>query len=180
MNLPRYASASTRSRRRPARLVAAGCAHSALPLAALALGGGAADASSAPTPLQYFQKESVLTFTNASGTVIQGYPPVGGHVLEDDNDYVGNHTHHAAHPTMTDHLFCTVVTAPATATCSFEFATADSLLYADGITVNLASSVGTIPLSGGTGRFAGDSGSAASTPVGNSNNGDIVLTLHKS
>jgi hypothetical protein len=180
MNLPRHASASTRSRRRSARLVFAACALSALPLAALALGGGAADASSAPTPRQFFQKESRLTFTNASGTVIQGYPPVGGHVLEDDVDYAGDHTHHAAQPTMTDHLFCTVVTAPATATCSFEFATGDSLLYADGITVNLASSVGTIPLSGGTARFAGDSGSAASTPVGNSNNGDIVLTLHKS
>jgi hypothetical protein len=179
MNLPRYASASTRSRRRPALIVLAGCALGALPVAALAT-GGAADASSAPTPLHYFQKESALTFTNASGTVIQGYPPVGGHVLEDDNDYAGNHTHHAAQPTMTDHLFCTVVTAPATATCSFEFATGDSLLYADGITVNLASSAGTIPLSGGTGRFAGDSGSATSTPVGNTNNGDIVLTLHKS
>ena len=180
MNLPRYVSASTRSRRRSARLVLSVCALSALPLAALALGGDAAEASSAPTPLHYFQKESVLTFTNASNTVIQGYPPVGGHVLEDDTDYVGNHTHHAAQPTMTDHMFCTVVTAPATATCSFEFATGDSLLYADGITVNLASSAGTIPLSGGTGRFAGDSGSADSTPVGNSNNGDIVLTLHKS
>jgi hypothetical protein len=154
-------------------------ALSALPLGALALYGGAAEASPAPTPLQYFQKESVLTFTNASGTVIQGYPPLGGHVLEDDTDFVGNHTHHAAQPTMTDHMFCTVVTAPATATCSFEFATGDSLLYADDITVNLASSAGTIPLSGGTGKFAGDSGSAASTPVGNGNNGDIVLTLHK-
>jgi hypothetical protein len=179
MNLPRYASATTRPEWRPARLVLAAWALSALPLAALALYGGAAEASSAPTPLQYFQKESVLTFTNASGTVIQGYPPLGGHVLEDDTDFVGNHTHHAAQPTMTDHMFCTVVTAPATATCSFEFATGDSLLYADDITVNLASSAGTIPLSGGTGKFAGDSGSAASTPVGNGNNGDIVLTLHK-
>lgn len=121
-----------------------------------------------------------MTFTNASNTVIQGYPPVGGHVVEDDVDYVGNHAHHAAQATMTDHLFCTVVTAPATATCSFEFATGNSLLYADGISVNLAASVGTIPLSGGTGKFAGDAGSAASRPVGNGNNSDIVLTLHKS
>jgi hypothetical protein len=151
-----------------------------LPLGAYTLGGGLAGASSSPSPVHYFQKESMLTFTNASDTGIQGYPPVGGHVLEDDIDYVGNHTHHAAQPTMTDHLFCTVVTAPATATCSFEFATGDSILYADGISVNLASSVGTIPLSGGTGKFSGDAGSAASSPVGSSNNSDIVLTLHKS
>jgi hypothetical protein len=180
MNLPRHASASTPSRRRPARLALVGCALGALPLAALAFGGAPASASSTPAPLHYFQKQSVLTFTNASDTVIQGYPPVGGHVLEDDVDYVGNHTHHAAQPTMTDHLFCTVVTAPATATCSLEFATGDSLLYADGISLNLASSAGTIPLSGGTGKFVRDSGSAASNPVGNGNNSDIVLTLHKS
>ena len=108
MNLPRHASASTRSRRRPARLVSAGCALGALPLAALALGGGAADASSAPTPLHYFQKESVLTFTNASGTVIQGYPPVGGHVREDDVDSVGSHSHHAKQWSVSDDLYCTV------------------------------------------------------------------------
>jgi hypothetical protein len=180
MNLPLHADASALSTRRAARLLLAGCALSALPLAALALGGASADASSAPAPLHYFQKESELTFTNASDAVIEGYPPVGGHVLEDDVDYAGDHTHHAAQPSMTDHLFCTVVTAPATAMSSSEFATADSLLYADGITVNLAASAGTIPLSGGTGRFAGDAGSATSTPVGNSNNGDIVLTLHKS
>jgi hypothetical protein len=180
MNLPRHVDLSARWTRRPVRLLLGGCTLAVLPLGFGALGGESAGASSAPTPLHYFQKESVLTFTNASDTVIQGYPPVGGHVVEDDVDYVGNHAHHAAQPTMTDHLFCTVVMAPATATCSFEFATGDSLLYSDGISVNLAASAGTIPLSGGTGKFVGDSGSAASSPVGNSNNSDIVLTLHKS
>jgi hypothetical protein len=180
MNLTRHAQATDRLTRRSRRLLLAGCALSLLPLGADALGEGPAGASSSSSPLHYFQKESVLTFTDASNTVIQGYPPVGGHVLEDDVDYVGSHTHHAAQPTMTDHLFCTVVTAPATATCSFEFASGDSILYADGISVNLAADVGTIPLSGGTGKFSGDAGSAASSPVGSSNNSDIVLTLHKS
>jgi hypothetical protein len=180
MHFPWHAVGSNRGTRRPSLLLLALCTLVVLPLGYGAVGDGAAEASSDQAPLHYFQKESVLTFTNGSDTVIQGYPPVGGHVLEDDVDYVGTHAHHAAQPTMTDHLFCTVVTAPATATCSFEFATGDSLLYADGISVNLASSVGTIPLSGGTGKFSGDSGSAASSPVGNSNNSDIVLTLHKS
>jgi hypothetical protein len=182
MNLTRHAQATARLIRRSRRLILGGCALSLLPLGADALGEGPAGASSSSSssPLHYFQKESVLTFTNASDTVIQGYPPVGGHVLEDDVDYVGSHTHHAAQPTMTDHLFCTVVTAPATATCSFEFASGDSILYADGISVNLAADVGTIPLSGGTGKFSGDAGSVASSPVGSSNNSDLVLTLHKS
>jgi hypothetical protein len=179
MDLFRQSDVAARSTRRPIRLLLGGCALSAIPLGTAVLGGGQAGASSSPKALHYFQKESVLTFTNASGDVIQGYPPVGGHVLENDVDYVGNHTHHATQPTMTDHLFCTVVTAPATANCSFVFGAGDSLLYADGISVNLASSAGTIPISGGTGRFTGDAGTAVSTPVGNSNNGDIVLTLHK-
>jgi hypothetical protein len=178
MNLPRHAEVA-RSALRPVRLLLAGCTLGTLSLGAGALGGAPAGASSSPTPLRYFQKQSVVTFTNAAGAVLQGYPPVGGHVLEDDVDYVGNHTHHAAHPSMTDHLFCTVVTAPATATCFVEFATGDSLLYADDISLNLASSAGTIPLSGGTETFAGDAGSVASNPVGNSNNSDLVFTLHK-
>jgi len=180
MQLFRQTDASTRWTRQPVWLLLAGCTLSAIAQGVGACTGASAGASSAPSPLHYFQKQSILTFTNASGDVIQGYPPVGGHVLEDDVDYVGTHAHHAAQPTMTDHLFCTVVTAPATATCFVEFATGDSLLYADGISVDLASSAGTIPLSGGTGRFFGDSGSAASSPVGNGNNSDIVLTLHKS
>jgi hypothetical protein len=180
MQLFRRRDASTWWERGSVRLLLAGCTLSAIPLGVGAITGASAGASSSPAPLHYFQKESVLTFTNASGGVIQGYPPVGGHVLEDDVDYTGTHAHHAAQPTMTDHLFCTVVTAPATATCFVEFASGDALLYADGFSVDLASSAGTIPLSGGTGRFVGDSGSAASSPVGNSNNSDIVLTLHKS
>lgn len=180
MELFRQTDTSTRRAWRPVRLLLAGCVLSAIPLGAGALAGAGAGASSSPVPLHYFQKQSVLTFTNAAGDVLQGYPPVGGHVLEDDVDYLGTHAHHAARPTMTDHLFCTVVAPPATATCFVEFATGDALLYADGITVNLAASVGTIPLSGGTGGFTGEAGSAASSPVGNGNNSDIVLTLHKS
>ena len=60
------------------------------------------------------------------------------------------------------------------------FAIAGSLIYSDNASVNLAADVGTIPVSGGTGRFAGYTGSTASTPMGNSNNSDLVMTLQKS
>ncbi len=97
---------------------------------------------------------------NAADDVIQGYPPVGGHAREDDVDYVGNHSHHAKHPTMTDHLFCTVVTAPATVDCSAEFATGGSLmLYADPTYRQPGEQRG--PSNhGGTGSYAGYSGTA--------------------
>ena len=40
-------------------------------------------------------------------------------------------------------------------------------------------SVGTLAVDGGTGKYAGCSGTAASNAIGGSNNSDIVLTLHK-
>jgi hypothetical protein len=131
-----------------------------------------------PTVLHFFQKQTALTFYNASGQVIQGYPPVGGHVRQDDVDYVGNHSHHAKHWSVSDHLYCNVVSAPATADCFGEFATGGSLIYSDNLTVNLANS-GTLAIDGGTGNYAGDSGKYSSTTIGNSNNSDVVLTLHK-
>ena len=147
-------------------------------LGALALSSGAARASPSPTILHRFQKQATLTFYNASDQVIQGYPPVGGHVREDDVDYVGNHSHHAKRSSVTDHLYCNVVSAPATADCFAEFATGGSLIYADNLSVNLANP-GILAIDGGTGNYAGYSGTYSSTTIGSSNNSDIVLTLHK-
>jgi hypothetical protein len=160
------------------RALLTGCAASTILLSALALSSGAAGASTSPTVLHFFQKQTALTFYNASGQVIQGYPPVGGHVRQDDVDYVGNHSHHAKHWSVSDHLYCNVVSAPATADCFGEFATGGSLIYSDNLTVNLANS-GTLAIDGGTGNYAGDSGTYSSTTIGNSNNSDVVLTLHK-
>jgi hypothetical protein len=159
----------------------------AIALVGVALGGytagtGQAVAGAAsPTEIHLFQKETTLTFYDASDAVIQGYPPVGGHVKEDDVDYVGDHLHHAKQWTVTDHQYCTVVSAPATAECSVEFAVGGSLIYADDFTLDLASSSNseTLAIDGGTGHFAGYSGTYSSTTVGNSNNSDVVLSLHK-
>ncbi len=180
-SLPHESQAPIRStRRHPIRrvLIASGAASTIL-LSALSLSGGAASASTSSTVLRYFQKQTTLTFYNASGQVIQGYPPVGGHVREDDVDYVGNHSHHAKHWTVTDHLYCNVVSGPATADCFTEFATGGSLIYADNLTVNLASPSGTLAIDGGTGSYANYSGTYSSTTIGNSNNSDVVLALHK-
>jgi hypothetical protein len=169
-------SRPTRGRR--VRKAASGCAAGTILLGALLLSSGSAGASTSPTILHYFQKETALTFYNASGQVIQGYPPVGGHVREDDVDYVGNHSHHAKQWSASDHLYCNVVAAPATADCFTEFATRGSLIYADNLSVNLADS-GTLAIDGGTGMYVGYSGTYASTTIGSSNNSDALLTLHK-
>jgi hypothetical protein len=135
--------------------------------------------SSSPTVIHLYQVQSSQTFYNASDAVIQGYPPVGGHVKFDDVDYVGNHSHHAKAWTVTDHTFCNIVAAPATANCFYEFASGDSLIYVDNFTTNLASSAtsDSFHIDGGTGRYAAYSGTVAATAVGN--NSDLVLTLHK-
>jgi hypothetical protein len=178
---PLHSQTPNRSPRRSVirRTLLAGCAGSAIVLSALGLSAGTAGASSSPIVLHLFQKQTTLTFYNASGQVIQGYPPVGGHVREDDVDYVGNHSHHAKHWTVSDHLYCNVVSAPATADCFMEFGTGDSLIYLDNLTVDLASGAGTLAVDGGTGKYTGYSGTVSSTTVGSSNNSDLVLTLHK-
>jgi len=175
----RRSNRSTRRRHPIWSALLSGCAASTILLSAVALSNRAASASTSAIVMRFFQKQTTLSFYNASGQVIQGYPPVGGHVREDDVDYVGNHSHHSKHWSVTDHLYCNVVSAPATADCFAEFATGDSLIYADNLTLNLASSSGTLTIDGGTGNYAGYSGTLSSTAIGNSNNSDLVLTLHQ-
>jgi hypothetical protein len=167
------------------RLAAAlvGCLVASLTgiLAVQALAVVPAGAASSTTVLHFYQQEVVTTFTNASNVVIQGYPPVGGHVIENDIDFVGNHSHHAKRATTSDHLYCTVVSAPANADCFLEFATGSSLIYADNFPTNLANSSATAsaPINGATAKLAGDTGQVTITSIGNSNNSDVVISLHK-
>jgi hypothetical protein len=53
------------------------------------------------------------------------------------------------------------------------------LIYADNFATNLAGNDYTIPVNGGTGRFAGYSGSVTETTIGNTNDSNVVITLHK-
>jgi hypothetical protein len=164
-----------------AKLVLASCALGSTSLA-LTLGNEAAGAARAATStvvLHFYQVQTSLTFYNASNVAIQGYPPVGGHVREDDVDYVGNHSEHAKKVSVSDHLYCSVISAPANATCAFEFAVGGSLIYGDFLHGNLAGSSESFPVTGGTGKYAGYTGVSTGAPVGKSNNADITITLHK-
>jgi hypothetical protein len=170
---------SARRHRTIGKALAAGCAAGALSLAVVGLPANPAGASTKTIVLHFYSKEVVNTFFNAANVVIQGYPPVGGHALENDVDYVGTKAHHAKVSTVTDHLYCTVVSAPANGVCSIEIAIGGSLLYSDNVPTNLAGNSGAVPFDGGTGKYAGYSGSAISTSIGNSNNSTLVITLHK-
>src|ERR1700677_2149385 len=65
----------------------AGCAASSLALAAQASSGEIASAAPSTMVLHYFQLQTSLNFYNASDVLVHGYPPLGGHVREDDIDY---------------------------------------------------------------------------------------------
>ena len=164
-----------------ATIVLAACALASTSLGALTLGSESAGAASTTVILHFYQKQTALTFYNASGVAIEGYPPVGGHVREDDVDYVGTFAHHANKVSVSDHLYCTVISAPANATCAYEFAIGGSLIYADDLHGNLASSSPTtsFPVTGGTGQYAGVTGTSVGTSIGNTNNSNIVITLHR-
>ncbi len=143
------------------------------------VGAEVADAAPATMVLHYYQVQTALTFSNASNVVVHHYPPLNGHVLEDDVDYVGNQSSHAATWTVSDHLFCTVVSMPASAKCFAVFAGDKGIIYSDNFAVNLSGNGNTIPVNGGTGRFAGYSGSLTSTTIGDTNDSVVVITLHK-
>ena len=161
------------------KLLVAGCAAGTLCLGAQAFMAESAGATPSTMVLHYFQVQTALNFYNAVNVVIHHYPPLGGHVREDDVDYVGDQAHHAATWTVSDHLFCTVVSMPATARCFGQFAIGGALIYADNFTVNLAANDGAIPVDGGTGNFAGYTGSITETSIGNTNDSDLIITLRK-
>jgi hypothetical protein len=164
---------------RAMRTLVAGCAAGSLMLGVQAFSGEMAEAASATMVLHYYQVQTDLTFFNASNVAIHHYPPLGGHVKEDDVDYVGSQASHGATSTVSDHLFCTVVSMPANARCFAVFAAGDGLIYADNFATNLAANNGTIRVDGGTGRFAGYTGSLTDTTIGNTNNSVVVITLSK-
>lgn len=166
---------------RAMRAVVAGCAAGSLMLGVQAFSGEMADAAPGTMVLHYYQVQTALTFYNASNVAIHHYPPLGGHVKEDDVDYVGNQASHAAMWTVSDHVFCTVVSMPANAKCFAVFAAGGGLIYADNFATNLAVDDGTIQVDGGTGSFAGYTGSLTDTTFGNTNTNDsvVVITLHK-
>ncbi|MEY9848190.1 hypothetical protein ABH940_005291 [Streptacidiphilus sp. BW17] len=122
------------------------------------------------------------------GTVVTNpstAPTLGSYVVSTDTDYLGNHTSHGSTAVGTDHLYCLITKAPATATCSAQIAMADgSMLISDNSTQNLATSQNsnapmTFPITSGTGRLAGAHGTVTVTPIANSSNADFTVTYTK-
>jgi hypothetical protein len=151
----------------------------ATPLAAGAmLATGAVDASAARVhaeTLRYYQVAGPTRFYNAGWKAINVNPPqtlpkAGDSFDVLDTDYAGSFSHHAKRWTMTDHLTCTFSSAD-NAVCDGQFASGGSLLLVNHVAIVPSENTFHVPISEGTGAFAGAHGTVtiANLPNGNSN-----------
>ena len=141
-------------------------------LCALALWPGAGQAAGATQTLRIFDKPVSTTLTHADGTVVRRAPfpePKAGDVLDVYAlDFVGDHRHHEARASMTEHLRCTFGDGGPPA-CETHVAVGGSLLIFRGD-----------KLVAGTGRYAHASGRVLSNKVVDekSNASDVVARIH--
>ena len=140
-------------------------------LCALALWPGAGQAAGKSQTLRIFDKPVSMTLTSADGTVARHAPfpePKAGDVLDVYAlDFVGNHRHHEAHASMSEHLRCTFG-ASGPPTCESHVAVGGSLLIFKGD-----------KLVAGTGRYQGATGRVVSNKVVDerSNTSDVVARI---
>ncbi|MGA2007146.1 MAG: hypothetical protein ABSH27_06250 [Solirubrobacteraceae bacterium] len=140
----------------------------------------AASASTATT-LHFFEKNLGSTFTDPSGHPVGNSktpPPSGSAANSTAIGYVGNSAHHAKAPSASSHLACVVTTFPK-AVCFAQFAIGGAMLLANQFTVSLAGSespFSTVKINGGTGEFAGASGTVQTTPAGKGSNVTITYS----
>ena len=88
----------------------------------------------------------------------------------------GEPQHHASSFSASDHIACTFPNATTT-TCSVQIAIGGSLLLANDVTLITQNGTGSEPINAGTGKYKNARGTLLFTPIGNSNNVDITITL---
>jgi hypothetical protein len=161
----------------------------ALALAALAAAAVPALAGAAAKPAQRHGGKTIVlrlysvttsfVYTTAAGKVLPQPPakPSPGDRLElTDVDYKGNHVHHAKRVSATDHTLCIFGADGGAPTCDGQAAIGGNellLFHTPG-----GGAGGDTVVSGGTGRYAGATGTVAMTEIGDTNNSDIVVTVH--
>ena len=128
--------------------------------------------------LRYFSQIESASVTDASGNPVNGPPSVGSVLRVTDRDFAGNHKRHEKRYSVTDHLVCTITALPATGTCDGQFAIGGSMLFVEHATLDVSSDKLTFPITGGTGRFKGMTGTGVSKNVGKGDDSDVVIKLH--
>jgi hypothetical protein len=157
----------------------------ALTLAALAAaavpalaGDGAKHAHKTTLVLHFYSVTSSFTYTTAAGKVLAQPPaqPAAGDRLElTDVDYKGSHAHHAKRWTVSDHTICIFGADGGAPTCDGQAAIGGNqllLFHTPG-----GGQGGPTVVSGGTGRYAGATGTVDMTEITGTNDSDIVVTV---
>ncbi len=154
------------------------CALAAAAAPALASGSArpAQRHSDTTITLRYYSTVVSLVLVKADGTVVQQptQAPAAGDRLEIlELAYKGTHARHAAKWSASSHTTCVFKDASAAPTCDGQTAVGGSQLV-----LFHTPSDGDAVVSGGTGRYAGATGTVVSKEIGNTNNSDIVVTVH--
>lgn len=126
--------------------------------------------------LHYYSVVTSLVYTGPDGTVAP-HPPqkaeVGGQLEIFELAYTGTHLNHSKRFTATSHTLCVFKTANGAPTCDGQTAVGGNQMV-----LFHTPSDGAPTISGGTGRYAGATGSATMKEVGSHNNSDVVVTVH--
>lgn len=142
--------------------------------------GVTATAASAKT-IRLFSHETSSASFDPNGNPItnpNSEPTVGSYFLSTDNDFKGNHKHHARKPVATDHIDCTILDPTSfTVRCDAQIAFAGGMVIADRQTVSFTAPKQVFKITAGTGRYRkAKGGTVTSISLGqNSNDTDLVV-----
>ena len=165
------------------RFVACGAALGLSAFAGIALMASPVSAAAGgPATLHFYSVTQSLTVTSATGQPVDPNSLFTNGDQFDGTDllYAGQHQHHAAGFSGSDHLACVVTSASTTAerqTCSEQFAIGSGMLLATNVAVTFNGRTASIPINGGTGKFKNARGTLVSTSIPNSDNTDDTFTL---
>ncbi len=169
------------------------CSLLAASTALMALGSpfAAATASAAQHDTQqvlhYFSKFESQVFLTTTGKPFnpsEENPPGPGDSIEGTNlDYVGNHLHHAANWTASDHELC-VLDNKGNPVCHAQVAIGGSMILAQADLghVSASTATSTFQVTGGTGAFQGVTGTIEVVqldPSAQTSNSDVVIRLQR-
>jgi hypothetical protein len=154
------------------------------PLAAANASAAQADTQQVFHYFSKFESQVFLTTTGKPFTPSEKNPPGPGDSIEGTNlDYVGNHVHHAASWTASDHELC-VLDNKGNPVCHAQVAIGGSMILAQADLghVSASTSTSTFQVTGGTGTFQGVTGTIAVVqldPSAQTSNSDVVITLQR-
>jgi len=142
------------------------------------------------TTYHFWSKQTSSKMFSAMGAPVtdpNAVPSPGDYFISTDNAYIGDHRKHAKAVYATDHIICTFVTIdPATQTfkalCDAQLALPGGMVVADRQTLSFSSDRLVVPITGGTGRYAGvKSGSSVTSITYNekSDDSDLIVKIKR-